>query len=188
MPMAQRVRDVHGATGAPERRVLAAGHVVVQHDEIADVFDLVVGLAVVFVDVGLADAVAREHLHQPHDAALDQVDAGRFQRLDEAAGQADGDAVASPGLAPLAGPELDDARLGEHLAFDVGQQALFGLRRRPGSGCSTPCRCRRGAAAGCATASRRRARWSACRESPAPTDSVCSATALSQNSQCDQSS
>ena len=88
--------------------------------------DLVVGLPVVFVDVRLADAVPRKHLHEPHDAALDQVDAGRFQRLDEAARKADGNAVAVPGLAALARPELDDARLGEHLAFDVGQQALFG--------------------------------------------------------------
>ena len=33
----------------------------------------------------------------------------------------------APGLAPLARPELDDARLGEHLAFDVAQQACLGL-------------------------------------------------------------
>ena len=35
----------------------------------------------------------------------------------------DGDAVAFPGLAALAGLELDDARLGQHLAFDVAPAA-----------------------------------------------------------------
>ena len=94
MPVAQRVRNVHGAASAPERRVLTPCHMVVQHDEVADVLDLVVGLPVVFIDVRLTYSVARKHLHEPHDAALDQVDAGGFQRLDEAAGKADGNAVA----------------------------------------------------------------------------------------------
>ena len=35
------------------------------------------------------DAAEREQLHQPRHGDLDQVDAGRFERLDEAAGQAD---------------------------------------------------------------------------------------------------
>ena len=33
-------------------------------------------------------------------------------------------------LAPLARAELDDARLREHLALDVGEQVLLGLHRR----------------------------------------------------------
>ena len=40
---------------------------------------------VAIVDIGLPDTVTREHLHEPDDAALDQVDAGGLQRLDEAA-------------------------------------------------------------------------------------------------------
>src|SRR3954463_2854631 len=115
--MTQRVRDVHGTTGTPERRVLTFCHMVMQHDEIADVLDLVVGLAVVLVDIGLTNTIPGKHLHEPDDSPLDQVDAGRFQWLYEPAGQTDGDAVAAPGLAALARPEFDDARLGEHLAF-----------------------------------------------------------------------
>src|SRR6188768_1005797 len=89
-------------------------------------FDFDICLAVVFIDVSLTDSVAREHLQKPPDAALNKVNARGFERLDEAAGQADGDAIAFPCLAALAGPELDDARLGEHLALYVGQQPLFG--------------------------------------------------------------
>ena len=55
-PVAQRGRDVELSAGAPERRVLALGDDVVQHDEIADVGDLGARLLVVFVDVRLADA------------------------------------------------------------------------------------------------------------------------------------
>jgi hypothetical protein len=87
----------------------------------------VVGLPVVLVDVRLTYSIPRKHLHEPDDAALDQVDAGGFQRLDEAARKSYCNTVAAPGLAALPGPELDDARLGEHLAFDIVQQRLPGL-------------------------------------------------------------
>src|SRR6185436_9606267 len=100
------------------------GDVVVQHDEVANVLDLLPGLLVVFVDVRLADARAREHLHEARDAALNKVNARGFEWFDEAAGQADGDAILRPALEALAGPELDHARLGEHLALDVAHELL----------------------------------------------------------------
>src|SRR5688572_29866801 len=100
---------------------------IVQHYEIADVLDLRAHLLVELVDVGLLDRGAREHLHQPDHAALDQVDAGRLQRLDEAAGQTDRDAILLPVLATLARAEFDHTRLGQHLAFDVRQQSLLRL-------------------------------------------------------------
>jgi hypothetical protein len=87
----------------PVGRVAAVGHLVVQDDEVADEFDLGPGLGVEFVDVALADALRGEVLQQAHDGALDQVDAGRLDRLQEAARQADRDAVVRPGLA-CAGP------------------------------------------------------------------------------------
>src|SRR6185295_599279 len=123
----KRLWNAHVAHGPPERRVLALGDMIVQHDEIADVLDLRAHLVVELVDVGLLDGGAREHLHQPDHAALDQVDAGRLQRLDEAAGQTDRDAVLLPVLAALTRAELDDARLGQHFAFDVRQQRLLRL-------------------------------------------------------------
>ena len=86
-----------------------------------------------------------------------------------------------PGLAALAGPELDDARLGEHLAFDVGQQSL--LRLLVGQVAAAvhhavaDAMLQRNAPLPAGLA-RDRARVGNGR----PTDSVCSATALSQNS------
>ena len=56
--MLERRRNVHVAAGAPERRVLAIRHVVVQDDEVADVLDLGIRLLIVLVDVGLLDAGA----------------------------------------------------------------------------------------------------------------------------------
>ena len=58
-------------------------------------------LPVVFVALDRVEALVGEQREQPRDAGLDQVDAGRFQRLDEAARQAERDDVAVPGeLAP----------------------------------------------------------------------------------------
>ena len=127
-PVPQRVGDLHGAAGAPERRVLAARHVVVQHDEIADVLDLVVGLAGCTRRCPTARMPSRGNIcmrrMMPRWMRWMLVDSsGSMKPLDKS----DGDAVASPGLAPLSGPELDDARLDERLAFDVGQQGLLRL-------------------------------------------------------------
>ena len=125
--VAQAGRDLHAAAAPPEGRVGAVRDLVVQHDEVADVLDLVARLAVVLGHVGGADALGREGLQQPHDAALDEVDAGGLQRLDEAAGQADGHAVAAPGLVPLAGRELDEPRLRQRGALHLAQQLLARL-------------------------------------------------------------
>ena len=65
---------------------------------------------------------AGKQLQQPVHRRLDQMDAGRFQRLDEARRQADRDDVADPGLAPPAGREPKRPRLGHRLAVEVGEQ------------------------------------------------------------------
>ncbi|HEY1227485.1 MAG TPA: tryptophan 7-halogenase, partial [Ramlibacter sp.] len=55
---------------------------------------------------------------------MDQVDAGRLDRLQEAAGQADGHAVALPDLRTLAWLEADHARFHQRLAGDYGDYCL----------------------------------------------------------------
>ena len=83
---------------------------------------------------------------------MDQVDAGRFKRLDEAARQAERDAVLVPHFPPLAGLVADQPRFGEHFAFDCVEQLLPRFVGARGSRCRTRCRCRRGAGAGSSSA------------------------------------
>ena len=125
--VAQRVWYVHRPALAPEVGVRAVRHMVVQDDEIAHVFHLEAHLAVELVDVRLADAGVGEHLQQAHHAALDQVDAGGLQRLDEAGGKPHRHAVLVPMAVPLAGDEAQHPRFGEQLALDVAEQAAPGF-------------------------------------------------------------
>jgi hypothetical protein len=84
----------------------------VQDDEVADQLDLQGGQAVVFVDLHGIEALVREQGQQLGDPGLDQVDAGAFQRLQEARRQADGHAVLDPGLLAAAGLEAQEVGLG----------------------------------------------------------------------------
>ena len=103
----------------------------------------------------LAIAAEREHLDQARDADLDQVDAGRFERLDEAAGEAQRDAVPVPGLAAPPGRVSGSAAARTAARPRDSRAARARLVLGHGARCNTPGRCRRGAAAGCAIASRR---------------------------------
>src|SRR3546814_9645302 len=64
--------------------------------EVADLGGIQFLLVVIFGDVARADATRRQHADEAQHRALDQMDRGRFQRLHEAARQADGDAIAIP--------------------------------------------------------------------------------------------
>src|SRR5690606_22106122 len=108
--LGQARRQLHFAA------LLAAGlvalvEVVMQHDEVADVFQLLAADLVVAVHRRLADALEGEELHQAGHCAQGQVDAGGLQRLDEAARQAERNHVLVPGLAPASGAERDDPRV-----------------------------------------------------------------------------
>src|SRR5436190_11237456 len=54
------------------------------------------------------------------------MDAGGFERLEEACSEAKRDAIAVPHLAPLAAGESKPVWIGELLAVEVGQQQSFG--------------------------------------------------------------
>jgi hypothetical protein len=103
------------------------GHLVVKDDEIPYVLDVIPGLAIELIDIGLSDPAGRKQAHQPNDSPLNQVDAGRLQRFDEAAGQTQGDAILVPVLPSLARSELDHARLGQRFTFDVFRKILLGV-------------------------------------------------------------
>ena len=122
----QRVGHRHVAAMLPERFGALVG-LVVQHDEIAAALELELQLPVVFVDVGLVERGIREEAHQPRHGRLDEVDAGRFQRLHEAAGEADRDAVPVPEFPAHAGDEAQRPRIGERFAVEVGEQGRGGL-------------------------------------------------------------
>ena len=64
--------------------------------------------------------------HEPDRRRLDEVDAGRFQRLEEAGGKAERDAIAVPHLAPLAAGEAKPVGVGELLAVEVGEEQRLG--------------------------------------------------------------
>lgn len=74
--MGKRVWNVHIAALAPERRVIPTGQLVVQDDEITNLFKFLPGQVIVSLCDGFADSVEREKLDQSRDAAHDEVDAG----------------------------------------------------------------------------------------------------------------
>src|SRR5690606_8046828 len=125
-PLGQARRQFHLPALLPQRLV-ALVEVVVQHDEITHVLQLLAVDLVVAVHRRLADALEREELHQAGDRAQGQVDAGGLQRLDEAARQAEGDHILVPGLEPAPGAERDDPRVTQRLGRVLGKQLGGGL-------------------------------------------------------------
>ena len=117
----QAIGDAHRPAIGPEGFGPAIG-VIMQDQEIADRAPFEIGLAVELGDVRRVEAGAREQAQQPGDARLDQMDAGRFERLHEPRRQPERDAVLHPHRAPFAGGELQRARLGERCAVEPGEQ------------------------------------------------------------------
>src|SRR3546814_8234270 len=70
--------------------------VIVEDDEVADAFVIEANPAVIGVDIGGVEIAVREMCQQPGDAVLDQVDAGRFDRFEEARGESQRDDIAAP--------------------------------------------------------------------------------------------
>ena len=95
---------------------------VVQDDEVAHVFHFGAADVVVEIDQRRGDAVERKQLDQAYHGADGEVDAGRLQRLDEAAGQAQRYHVLAPGLQPSAGTERYQPWILDGRRTDVLQQ------------------------------------------------------------------
>ncbi|PAV70131.1 hypothetical protein WR25_17275 [Diploscapter pachys] len=126
----QAVRQRHGADAIPEWRVGPPGLGIMQDDEVADVLVQIVQLAVEFVAFGRVEARVGEHRDDPLNARLDQMDAGRFERFDEAARQPQRDDVAVPALPPPSRGEAQAAGIAQRLALEAGEK--IELRRLVG--------------------------------------------------------
>src|SRR6185437_14064805 len=100
----QAVGQRHLAAVAPEFP-FAPGLAVVSHEEVADALILQRHPPVVGVDIRLPEAAIREEAHEHESAALDHVDAGGLERLEESCRQPDRHTVLVPGQAPAPGGE-----------------------------------------------------------------------------------
>ncbi len=111
---------IHRPAVVPDRRVVTLGGVVVQDQEIAHAVVFHFDPAVVGVDDARIELPGRrgEVVDQRGDRDLDQIDAGRFERLEKSAREPDGDAIAIPGLAAPAGGEAQESRVGQRLAVE----------------------------------------------------------------------
>src|SRR5258708_10505448 len=65
----------------PERLTAPARHLVMGDDEVAHVLIFEARLAIIFIDVSLVETRRRKHREQAVNAGLDQMNAGRFERL-----------------------------------------------------------------------------------------------------------
>ena len=82
-PMMQRFRDLHGAELVPEGFADAAIRMVMEDDEVAEPLHFERRARIVALARELADFPSGQQLQQPVHRRLNEVDAGRFQRLDE---------------------------------------------------------------------------------------------------------
>ena len=103
----------------PERIAGAPSDLVVRDDEVAHVLEFEPRLPIIFVDVGRGETGRREQRQQLVDAGLDQMDAGRFQRLEEAGRRPDRNDVLLPRLQAPARPEADRPRIGQRFTVEV---------------------------------------------------------------------
>src|SRR5207248_2908547 len=100
----------------------AVVQVIVQDDEIAHVLVLGRGRLVELRAPVVAVAVVREQQNQALNVGLNQVDGRGFERLQEAARQAEANHVVAPELASTAGDEADGAGVGEGPRIEIRHQ------------------------------------------------------------------
>ena len=161
---------------------------IVENDEVADPLPFEVGLAVEFVDVRLIELAVGKQTDEADRCRLDEMHAGRFERLEKSRRQAERDAVPVPDLAPLAAREAKPVRVRELLTVEVRQQQLLGCIIVDVLAANRRGRCRCDAAAECATANRVRERSSAYSGTKGSVRAQGTAIARSQGSQWLQSS
>ena len=101
-----------------------------QDQEVADAVIFHVDHAIILGTVGSGDprrrGILREKLDQLRDRHLREVDAGRFERLEESRGEPDRDDVADPAVAAATGAEFEEARVGKRRALDRRDQRIGG--------------------------------------------------------------
>ncbi len=105
----------------------ALGLVVMHDQEVANALVFEGDLPVVPIDVGLPEGAVGKVIEQQGDAAVDQMDAGGFERLEEAGGEPDGNAVLAPAHPSSSGRESQPQRIAQRAALQIGHQRLLGL-------------------------------------------------------------
>ena len=124
------VRDRHRPALIPELGIVALGRIVVEDDEVADVLERPCICRLYSSRSTGLKRLSGNRREQLGDAALDEVDAGRFERLDEAARQGPARRHCVPGeLAPARCVKDESPRLGQRLAFEIGEQHSLAPRR-----------------------------------------------------------
>src|ERR1700688_1412678 len=109
----ERVGNRHRLALAPEGCVVPSRRLVVQNHEVPDPFVFIDGPAIVFIDQAGCEVPLREQIQEVSQPLLHQMDAGGLERLHEAAGEAECNAVLVPELPAPAGGEAQEPRLGE---------------------------------------------------------------------------
>ena len=122
----QRIGHRHRADLGPER-VGTARRLVMEHDEVTHALISFGDYAIIFVALDITERHVREQLEQLLDAMLDEPDAGRFERLQKACGQADGDDIALPAPGPAAGLERQLLERADGRRVEVRDEDPFGL-------------------------------------------------------------
>src|SRR6185295_17408274 len=123
-PMPQRIRYRHGAAGVPERFAAAVVDVVVQDDEVPDVFVLRGHRAVEFLAALRTVAAMWKQQDQPLNRDLYQVNGRGFERLEETAGEPHAYDVAVPQLLAASRRKTNQPRLGERRRIEIREQQL----------------------------------------------------------------
>src|SRR5690606_2996115 len=119
-------RDLAAPT--PKARIVPLRCAVVQDDEVSDLFEIRDHATVVLASQrGIAVAI-REVAKEELDAAGDEVDGRRLERLDEAGGKTERQAIVFPELPTMAGREWNDLRLFERGAVDRSHERRSGFR------------------------------------------------------------
>ena len=122
--MFERVRQIHGSAVIPEWVTVTLVKGVVEYDKVSNMLRFRAHRAVVFVDCAGLNTGIWEHQQQPHDTVLYKVNARRFQWLNEATRETNGNTVFVPILLALPGHKLDRARVGERFIWNVGEKQV----------------------------------------------------------------
>ena len=133
-PASERIDFILQAIGpchlphiAPQLAVIALVGDIMQHQEVPDPLELQIHKTIILVVITIRAGAIREERNQVHNPALNQIDAGRFQRLEKPTGQANRDTVFIPQFPPFAGQEEKLLRISQGLPFQILHQRIDGV-------------------------------------------------------------
>src|SRR4051794_10146417 len=98
-----------------------------QDDEVADVFENVLHLPIIFLALGRIEAPIGKQREQLADPALDEVNAGRFERFDETARKPKRHNILVPRKAAHSGGEREMPRRRQRIRLEIRKQQLLRL-------------------------------------------------------------